>query len=1198
MKIIMKTKFVKEVIVALLLTILVASCKNKRTLFTKVTSSHSGIQFNNKIEETDSMNPIDVTNIYNGGGVAVGDFNNDGLQDLYFTGNLVQNKLYINKGNFKFRDVTQQAKVNGAGKWCRGVAVVDINNDGWLDMYVCASMSNDSHTRENLLYINQGVNSAGVPSFKEMAQEYGLNDTTYSTMAAFFDYDNDGDLDMYLVVNQILNNDIPSNFRPKIKDGSHPSTGRLYKNDWSEQLKHPLFTNVSKQAGVIIEGYGHGVNIADFNRDGWKDIFVTNDFNSNDLLYINNHDGTFTDEASKYFKHTSANGMGQDVIDINNDGLSDVVELDMNPEDNYRKKTMMGSGSYQTYQNSDYFGYQYQYVRNSIQLNQGPRMGQSDSIGDPIFSDIGFFSGIAETDWSWTPLVTDFDNDGFRDIIITNGFPRDITDHDFMAFRRQSYNLATKAYTLSQIPQVKLHNYVFRSNNDLTFQDETDEWGFSTSSFSNGAVYADLDNDGDMDCVVNNINDEAFVYENTLNSKNKITGNYLQVELKGDSKNIQGIGAWVEVYYGNQKQVYENSPYRGYLSTVDDRIFFGLGKSNTLDSIIVRWPNHKKEILKNVKSNQVLEINIKNGTNGDSLSNESFAKNSLFGEITNSTGVNYFHQEVDYIDFDKERLLPHKLSQYGPALSAGDLDGNGLDDICIGGSTKFPGKIFLQQTNGKFIMKSLPHATDSTVRHEDMGLLLFDADNDGDLDLYCASGSDEFTLNTKSYEDRFFVNDGKGNFSMDSTALPENFTSKSCVRAADFDNDGDLDLFIGGRCLPGKYPMPVSSFVYRNDSKNGKIKFTDITATVAKDLKDIGMICDAICTDFDNDGWSDLVIVGEWMPVTFLRNNHGAFEDVTIQSGISSQTGWWNSITAGDFDNDGDIDYIVGNLGQNSFFRASDKYPVSVYAKDFDNNGSVDAILTTFLKDQHGTRKEFPAMSRDEITSQLPSLKKKFLTYKDFASADIHQVFSDEQMKGALILHANNFKSCFLKNDGNGKFELLPLPTAAQLAPLNGMVVEDFNDDGNLDVAISGNDYGNEVLNGRYDALNGLVMLGDGNGNFIPQTIMQSGLFISGDGKALIKLRSADSSYLLASSENRGPLKIFNQKSAMRKSVLFQPSERFFTVALVNGKKRKGEIYFGSSFMSQSSSFLISRKSIHSVEVKDLSGKTRTINLQ
>lgn len=1187
-----------NVLVAVWLSVFLFSCHNNPTLFHEISSKHSGIHFANTIVENDSVNPIDLTNIYNGGGVGVADFNGDGLQDLYFTGNQVANKLYINKGNLEFEDVTQEAQVDGGGKWCRGVAVIDINNDGRPDMYVCASILPDPHKRENLLYVNQGNDKNGVPVFKEMAAEYGLNDTTHTTMAAFFDYDNDGDLDVYLAVNQIIKGNNPSVFRPIITDGSFPSTGRLYRNDWDSTLKHPVFTNVTKQAGVTTEGYGHAVTISDFNRDGWKDIFVTNDFNSCDLLYINNHDGTFTNKATSYFKHTSANGMGQDVIDINNDGLSDVVELDMNPEDNYRKKTMLGSINYRTYQNSDYFGYQYQYVRNSLQINQGPRMTQNDSIGDPIFSDMGFFSGIAETDWSWTPLVADFDNDGFRDIVITNGFPKDVTDHDFLAFRRESSTIASQDYVLSQIPQVKIHNYAFRNKGDLHFDNVTDNWGLSVTSFSNGAAYADLDNDGDMDMIVNNINDEAFIYENTTNEKNKTTANYLHVKLKGDNQNLGGLGAWIEIYYNKgQKQVYENYPYRGYLSSVESGAFFGLGAVATIDSLIVRWPSHRKQIIKDVKTNQVLTVDIQNANLPDSWNEAPLNNNELFTEVTRASGVTYINEERDYIDFDRERLLPHKLSQYGPGLAAGDIDGNGLDDIFIGGSANFPGKFLLQQPNGKFILKDMPIGKNSSMQNvEDMGLLLFDADGDGDPDLYCASGSDEFGANGSNYQDRLFINDGKGNFFPDSTALPLDHTSKSCVKAVDFDNDGDLDLFIGGRCLPGKYPTPVSSFIYRNDSKNGHVKFTDVTSSVAKDLQNIGMVCDAIWTDFDNDGWTDLIVVGEWMPITFFKNNHGKLENISSTSGASDQVGWWNSIAAGDFDNDGDIDYIVGNLGQNSFLRASKEEPVSIYAKDFDNNGNIDPIVALFLKDkQGGTRKEFTAMNRDDIVGQLPAVRKKFQTYKEFAQADVHTIFTDDQMKGALIYHANNFRSCYLKNNGGGKFELHPLPDVAQTSPINGIVIDDFNGDGNLDVAVTGNDYGNEVFNGRYDAMNGLVLIGNGAGEFAPQSILQSGFFVPYDAKALVKLRSSDNGYLLAASQNRGPLKIFKLKQQAQ-SVPLQNGETAAVLKFKNGKSQRQEFYYGNSFLSQSSRFLTIPKNVESVIIYNSKGESRRIN--
>lgn len=1195
----MKYSIINTCIIFINILVLI-SCKDKFHLFKLIPSNHSNIHFNNKIVENDSLNPIDVTNIYNGGGVGIGDFNNDGLQDIYFTGNTVPNKLYLNKGKLTFEDITKEAGVEGKGRWCRGVSVVDINNDGWMDMYVCVSMDKDPQKRQNLLYINQGLDKNGIPVFKEMAAEYGLNDTTYSTMAAFFDYDNDGDLDMYLVVNQIIPSNNPSVFRPKITDGSFPSTGRLYRNDWDPVLKHPLFKDVTKQAGVTIEGYGHGVSIADFNRDGWKDIFVTNDFNSNDLLYINNRDGTFTDKASTYFKHTSANGMGQDVIDINNDGLSDVVELDMNPEDNYRKKMMLGGNSYQMYINSDLFGYQYQYVRNTLQLNQGPRVDSNDSIGDPVFSDIGFSSGISQTDWSWCPLVTDFDNDGFRDIIITNGFPRDVTDHDFISFRQGSASIASMEFTLSQIPQVKLRNYAFSNNGNLTFSNVTNEWGFNTPTFSNGAAYVDLDNDGDMDVVINNINDEACVYENTSMDLPKSHPNYLAVKLKGDSSNINGLGTWIELHYGGKQQVYEQSPYRGYLSTMQIEPHFGLGNISVVDSLIIKWPDGKEQLLKNVSANQTITINKRDAHNSYSFTHPVLDKNSLFKDVTDSLNIHYMHQDKDFIDFNIQRLLPHKFSEYGPSLAVGDIDGNGLDDIVSGGSFFYSAQLFLQQTNGTFIQKSLLKGIDTVNKNRtDEGVLLFDADGDGDLDLYIASGGFQGNRGTPSYQDKLYINDGKGNFTEDSAALPQNFTSKFCVRAIDYDKDGDLDLFVSGRVDQGNYPKPVSSFIFRNDSKNGYIKFTDVTESVAPALKNIGLVCDALFTDFDNDGWPDLILAGEWMPLTFLKNDKGIFKNVTSSTGISNKIGWWNTIAAGDFNNDGKMDYIVGNLGENSFYKASEKYPVKIIAKDFDNNGSFDAFPSLFLPvSQDDTeKKEFPAQSRDDIIEQLTSIRKKYNNYKSFAEASMDSIFTKEQRIGALQLHANYFSSVFLRNDGNGKFTITALPVQAQISVLNGMSVDDFDGDGNLDVLINGNDYGTEPSLGRYDALNGLLLRGDGKGNFKALSIAQSGIYIPGNGKALVALKSSKGNYLIAASQNKGALKVFELKRK-EKLIPLMPLDESAIITYKNGKKQKREMGYGSSFLSQSGRFLVIESNVVSVELKNNKGQIRSVSLQ
>jgi hypothetical protein len=810
----------KKYVPVFALLIGLVGCKDTK-LFEKVTSGHSGIHFNNTIVDNDSLNVLDVENIYNGGGVGIGDFNNDGQQDIYFTGNSVPNKLYLNQGDFKFKDITADAGVAGDGNWYRGVSVVDINNDGLMDLYVCATLLKDPFRRENILYINSGIDKNGTPHFTNKAAEYGLKVVSHSTMAAFFDYDNDGDLDMYLLINEINKSDYPNKFRPILVNGENPNTDKLFRNDWDKNLNHPVFTDVSKQAGITIEGYGHGVSICDINKDGWKDMYVTNDFLPNNILYINNHDGTFTDQVRTYFKHTSANSMGQDISDINNDGLEDVIELDMDPEDNYRKKMMLMPNSYQLYMNMDYYGYQYQYVRNTVQLNQGPRVLQNDSVGPPVFSDIGFLTGMAETDWSWTPLVTDFDNNGYRDIIVTNGFPKDVTDHDFISFRNKAFAIASKKEILTQVPEVKISNYAYRNNGNLDFTNVSKDWGITTPSFSNGAVYADLDNDGDLDFVVNNINDEAFVYQNMQRQQNKDNSHYLQVKFEGDDLNKNGIGTWTEIYYDHgKKQVWENTPYKGYLSTNQSIAHFGLGNITSVDSLIIKWQNGKMQVLRNVKSDQVIKANIKNSTGTYSFATPVFAQNTLFKEISGAVNIRFSHEEKDFVDFNIQKLLPHKLSEYGPALASGDIDGNGLDDMICGGAFNKSAQLFLQQADSRFIQKALlPGKLAESKLNEDAGLLLFDADGDGDLDLYIASGGYENAPGAKSYQDAFYVNDGKGNYTPDTSALPKKFTSKFCVRAVDYDKDGDLDLFIAGRVDPWNYPKPVSSFIYRNDSK-------------------------------------------------------------------------------------------------------------------------------------------------------------------------------------------------------------------------------------------------------------------------------------------------------------------------------------------------------------------------------------------
>ena len=1187
-----------------LFIIFFSACNSKKSLFTKLEASATGIEFNNEIKESDSLNVLDISNIYNGGGVGIGDFNGDSLDDIYFTGNRVSNKLYLNKGALHFEDISSVAGVEGEGKWSRGASVVDINNDGKLDIYVCATLGVDSNLRKNILYINQGNDNKGVPHFKNMAIEYGLADTSFSTMANFFDYDNDGDLDMFLLVNEIKDPRAPNIYHPKSQLPELYSSSKLFQNNWDENLKHPFFEDVTAKAGLIKEGYGHSVVVTDINKDGWKDMYITNDYLPNDYLYINNHNGTFTDHLNDYFKHSSVNSMGTDVADVNNDGLMDFITLDMNPRDNYRKKMMMNPNSYQTFQNNDLYGYNYQYVRNTLQINQGPRVNQNDSIGAPIFSEVAYMSGIAETDWSWTPLLADFDNDGKRDLFVTNGFPKDVTDHDFIMYRNKAYSFVTKSQLLVEIPEVKIHNYIFQNKGDLAFEDKSMQWGFETPNFSNGAVYADLDNDGDLDLVINNINDKASIYENKQRQIQPDISHYIRFALKGDVQNLTGIGAEITIYYDRgKKQVAEQSPFRGYLSTTQNVIHFGLGEIDKVDSALIIWPSGQKQVVKQIKADQTLTLAIKNArlanevVGANSNTSSQLASNALFTEITASLGVKYIHTQNDFIDFNTQKLIPHKFSEYAPGIAVGDIDGNGLEDMILGGSINNSAQILLQQTNGSFVQKDLlAKATAQLKSNMDEGLLLMDVDGDKDLDLIITSGGYEQPAGSDAYLDKLYLNDGKGNFAVQDNALPANKTSKLCIKSADYDKDGDLDLFIGGRVDPSAYPKPVSSFIYRNDSKAGMVKFTDVSSQVAKDLNKIGLVCDALFTDFDNDGWFDLILTGEWMPITFLKNDKGVFKNVTASSGIDKQVGWWNSIVAGDFDNDGDMDYVVGNAGDNSYYKASDNYPVMMYAKDFDNNGSYDAFPGLYLPTSHTdtVKKLYPAQTREDVVKQMISMRGKYQNFKTFAQATLDQLFTPEQMKDAQQLKANYFKSSYLQNMGNGKFKLSALPMAAQVSTLNGMQVDDFDGDGNLDIAINGNDFGTEVSVGRYDALNGLIMLGDGKGSFAPQSILESGLFLPGNGKALVKLTNVNGEYLMAASQNRGALKIYKSKRPST-SIKIMPNELSALITIMNGQTRKEEFYFGQSFLSQSGRSILKNDKIKSITIIDNKGNKRVM---
>lgn len=1170
----MKTPFNYLIIVPLLVLI---SCQKSDTLFELKSPEITGIDFNNLITESDSFNILTDEYIFNGGGVAVADFDKNGLPDLFFTGNQVPNRLYLNQGDFKFKDVSEEAGIMAADKWCTGNVVVDINQDGWPDIYVAAAMKKGPGERNNLLFVNQGKDTNGNISFIEMAARYGIADPGNSMGAAFLDYDLDGDLDLYVLNNEQVTAK-PTNFRTKISDGSAVNNDAFYRNNGDG-----TFTNVTIEAGITYEGFGLGLAIGDVNNDGWPDVHVSNDYITNDILYINNQNGSFSNQTKDYLKHQSQFSMGSDMADFNNDGLPDLITIDMLGEDNYRKKTTIGKNVYQTYINNEQFGYEYQYVRNMVHLNNGP--------GLP-FSEIGMMAEVYQTDWSWAPLFADVDNDGNRDLLITNGFPRDITDKDFANYRADVGNIATVRQLLDSIPIVKIPNYSYRNLGDLKFEDSGDTWGLNQPSFSNGAVLADLDLDGDLDYVVNNINDPAFVFENRLNQQKEVP-NYLRIKLNGPEKNVDGLGAKVWLKFENGSILYqEMQVVRGYMSSSENILHFGLDSATSVMEIQVIWPDGKEQKIPSVNSNQVLQVNYQEATTG--------AKNlatwdqgeliPLLTEVSDSLGIQFIHQETDKIDYNIQRTLPHKLSQFGPVLSVGDLNGDGRDDLVIGSSSGFVPLWYSQNENGTFTQKEL--LPGENPAYEESGILLLDIENDGDLDLYMVSGSAEFAPDAPEYLDRLYLNDGKGKFSLD-----KNFSAVkangSVARGADVDGDGFVDLFVGGRTPIGQYPLPEKSFFL----KNNQGALVDATKQWLPELENLGMITDAVWSDVNRDGKVDLIVVGELMPITLFLNRGDRFEKAR-ETGLENYLGWWNSIVTSDLDQDGDTDWAVGNLGANNAHHPTFERPVKIYAKDFDSNGSVDPVTFAYYKDKiGGAYQSFPSHFWDDLNGQSPMFRRKFERYKFFALSTEATFFKEEEKKDALVLTGNFDRSVWVENLGDGKFKVHELPTLAQIAPMNGIVADDVNGDGFTDLMMVGNDYGNEIFIGRLDASVGWVLLGDGKGQFKPATPRESGFVVPGDAKALVKLTLNSGQSLYFASQNRGKLLAFQSKNMEQKSFSPPKEAMAILVELESGKIQRFDLALGAGFGSQSGREIQLPKSAKSAVMITYQGEMIPLNI-